>query len=108
MHAENAAKKVDAPAPELSPVRQQAAGIVVQRLQPGCLMSLAKVPLAERKNSPIPDTFYILLDGSRSVEEAARFHQYALDEYISDEKLAGILDYLAYLEKYNYVKLIRK
>ena len=71
-------------------------------------MSLAGVPLAERKNSPIPDTFYILLEDSRSVYDAARICQYALNESISDERLAGIMDYLVYLEKYNYVKLIRK
>lgn len=101
--AEEAARELDAPQEKLSTVQEKAARRVVKRLQPGCLMSLARVPLAERKNSPIPDTLYILLDGSRNVYEAVRLFQYAQGQNISDEMLSGILDYLDYLEKYGYI-----
>ena len=106
--AEQAALELDAPAPQPTEIQAKAAKIFVKRLVPNCLMSLAKAPLAERKNSPIPDTLYILLDESRSVYDAVRLYNYYFGTEISDSSLSQIVDYLDYLEKYQYVELTKK
>ena len=103
--AEQAAAQLDAEPPQLTEIRKKAANTFVRRLVPNCLMSIAKAPLAERKNSPIPDTLYILLDETRSVYDAARIFKYYFGTEITDQELDRILDYLDYLEKYQYVEL---
>lgn len=103
--AEQAAAQLDAEPPQLTEIRKKAANTFVRRLVPNCLMSIAKAPLAERKNSPIPDTLYILLDETRSVYDAARIFKYYFGTEITDQELDRILDHLDYLEKYQYVEL---
>lgn len=91
--------------PELYGTRAKAAKLVVTRLVPGTLMSMAKVPYAERRRPPIEDLLYILLDGKRSLYQAMKIYEYENDMTFSEAQFAQIIDSLRYLEKYGYVSI---
>ena len=78
---------------------------MVTRLVPGTLMSMAKVPYAERRRAAIEDLLYILLDGKRSLYEAVKMYEYENDTAYSEAQFAQIIDTLRYLEKYGYVSI---
>ena len=92
--------------PALSGEALEASQMVVKRLCPNTLMSLAKAPLNDRKMNIIPDTLYILMDGKRSVFDAVKLYEYEFDEdKYTEEKLRKLMDYLRYLEKYGYIEI---
>jgi len=91
--------------PEIYGPKAQAARLVVTRLVPGTLMSMAKVPYAERRRIAIEDLLYILLDGKRSLYEAMKMYEYENDMAYSDAQFANVIDSLRYLEKYGYVSI---
>ena len=91
--------------PELYGAMAKAAKLVVTRLEPGVLMSMAKVPHAERRPNSIDLVLYILLDGKRSLYDAMKLYEYEMDITFSDEAYQKRIDMLRYLEKYGYVKI---
>ena len=91
--------------PELYGAMAQAAKLVVTRLVPGALMSMAKVPHAERRRSTIDLLLYILLDGKRSLYDAMKLYEYEMDVTFSDNDYQKQIDMLRYLEKYGYVQI---
>ena len=91
--------------PEIYGAKAKAARLVVTRLVPGTLMSMAKVPYAERRRPAIDDLLYILLDGKRSLYEAMKIYEYENDMAYSDAQFANVIDSLRYLEKYGYVSI---
>ena len=82
---------------------------VVERFEPGCPTSLAKIPHKERKafKSPGNRLFFALCDNSRSVLEALRTAEAALGSHSSQEQHEKLLEHLKYLENYGYLKLHR-
>ncbi len=91
---------------ELRGSAKEAAKLVVRRLVPGTLMSLARIPHKERRSSSvIPDLLYILLDGKRSLYDAMKLYEYEMDQTFADEDFARYVEFLRYLEKYGYVAI---
>ena len=91
--------------PELYGAMAKAAKLVVTRLEPGVLMSMAKVPHRERKFCPIELLLYILLDGKRSLYDAMKIYEYEMDVTFSEKDYQKQIDMLRYLEKYGYVQI---
>ncbi|MBO4303369.1 MAG: hypothetical protein J6A21_02155 [Lentisphaeria bacterium] len=90
-------------------LEKEAQKLVVKRLVPGTLMSLAKVPAGERRSSSvIPDLLYMLFDGKRSLLEAMHLYEFEMEKSFSDADIARFTDYLEFLEKYGYVSLTKK
>jgi len=91
--------------PELYGAMAKAAKLVVTRLEPGVLMSMAKVPHRERKACPIELLIYILLDGKRSLYDAMKIYEYEMDVAFAEEDYRKYIEMLRYLEKYGYVQI---
>ena len=91
--------------PELYGAMARAARIVPQRLEPGTLMSMAKVPAAQRHRVAIEDLLYILLDGKRSLYEAMKRYEYEMDSTFKEADYAARIRDLEYLERFGYVKI---
>ena len=83
--------------------------LIVRRLVPGTLMSLAKVPAAERR-SPfvIPDLLYMLFDGEKTLLECMHLYSFEMDTEFDDAAITKFVEFLRYLEKYGYVTLTYK
>jgi len=94
--------------PELHGAMACAAKIVPERLEPGTLMSMIKVPAAQRHRVGIEDLLYILLDGKRSLYEAMRCFEFEMDTTFTEADYAARIRDVEYLEKYGYVKLRRR
>ncbi|MBQ9335832.1 MAG: hypothetical protein IJS14_00865 [Lentisphaeria bacterium] len=94
--------------PELHGAMAQAAKIVPERLEPGTLMSMIKVPAGKRHAVRIPDLLYILLDGKRSLYEAMKLYEYEMDTVFSEADYVARIRDLEYLEQYGYVKIGRR
>ena len=95
------------PAEELCETDALLAKTVVERFEPGIPTSLAKVPHKERKSfrSPGNRLFFALCDNKRTVLEALRTAEAALDSHSTAEQHERLLEHLKYLEKYGYLKL---
>ena len=91
--------------PELHGAMAQAAGMVVSRLEPGILMSMAKVPFARRKFCSIEPVLYILLDGKRSLYDAMKLYEYEMDVSFTEQDYQNRIEQLEYLAKYGYVRI---
>ena len=91
--------------PELHGAMAEAAKLIVTRLEPGVLMSMAKVPHAERHRCTIDLVLYILLDGKRSLYDAMKLYEYEMDVTFSEKDYQKNIDMLRYLEKYGYVQI---
>ena len=83
----------------------EAAGLIATRLEPGVLMSMAKVPHRQRRNCSIELLLYILLDGKRSLYDAMKLYEYEMDLVFSDQDYQKRIDDLRYLEQYGYVRI---
>ena len=90
---------------ELYGAKAQAAKLIVTRLEPGTLMSMAKVPHAERRRPVMEDLLYILLDGKRSLYEAMKLYEYEMDIVFPESAYQIWIETVKYLEKYGYVKI---
>lgn len=90
---------------ELYGAMAQAAKLIVSRLEPGTLMSMVKVPHADRQNPVMEDLLYILLDGKRSLYEAMKLYEYEMDVVFPESAYQTRIETLRYLEKYGYVKI---
>ena len=90
-------------------MEKEAAKVIVKRLVPGTLMSLAKVPAKERR-SPfvIPDLLYMLFDGEKSLYECMLLYSFEMDKEFDDASISKFMEFLRYLEKYGYVSLTYK
>ena len=91
--------------PELYGAMEKAAKLIVTRLEPGVLMSLAKVPHDQRKQIGFEPIIYILLDGKRTLYEAMKLYEYEMDKTFSERDYQNRIDALRYLEKYGYVSI---
>ena len=91
--------------PELHGAMAEAAKLIVTRLQPGVLMSMARVPHKERQSCPFELMLYILLDGKRSLYDAMKIYEYEMDVTFADKDYLKNIDMLRYLEKYGYVQI---
>jgi len=89
----------------LSGIQAAADRIVVKRIVPGTLLSMARIPQPERHNVEIPDVLYILFDGKRSVFEAVKQYEYEKNTVFSAEQFRTTVDELEYLKKYGYIKI---
>ena len=87
-----------------------AAKTVVTRNFPGTPWSLAKVPAAEKRPFPYkPQPLHLaLMDGKRSVLEAIKIYDVFNCNTMPPEKIAMVLDYLEYLEKYGYLSISKE
>jgi hypothetical protein len=83
----------------------KAAKLIPSRIVPGTLMSMARVPHAERYKPRMEDLIYILLDGKRSLYEAMKLYEYEMDTHFDDDAYGVRIESLRYLEKYGYVEL---
>lgn len=85
---------------------KEADRMIVRRLVPGPLCSLARVPREERTSSTIiPVTLYMSLDGKRTLFEAVKRYEYENDRKFDDKQIRRFIDHLHYLEKYGYVSI---
>ncbi|MBE6369634.1 MAG: hypothetical protein E7056_05680 [Lentisphaerae bacterium] len=84
-----------------------AADMVIRRFEPGTVWSLNKVPYAERDycGGRINKVYYSLLDGKRTLLEALRMADVALDCRTTDEEIGKVIKFMRYLEKYNYLEI---
>ena len=89
----------------LSGFQAAADRIVVKRIVPGTLMSMARIPQPERRRVEIPDVLYILFDGKRSVFEAVKLYEYEKSTVFSEEQFRTTIEELEYLKKYGYIKI---
>ena len=94
-------------APELHDAFARAARIIPKRLVPGTLLSLARVPQPERQGCSLPDLLYLLLDGKRTLYDAAKLYEYEMDKRFTDADFAQFLVEIQYLERYGYVSIKR-
>ncbi len=90
-------------------MEKEADKLIVKRLVPGTLMSLARVPAKERR-SPfvIPDLLYMLFDGEKTLLECMRLFSFEMDKEFDDASISKFVEFLRYLEKYGYVSLTYK
>ena len=90
-------------------MEKEADKLIVKRLVPGTLMSLARVPAKERR-SPfvIPDLLYMLFDGEKTLLECMRLFSFEMDKEFDDASISNFVEFLRYLEKYGYVSLTYK
>ena len=85
---------------------KEADRMVVRRLVPGPLCSLARVPWKERTSSTImPVTMYMSLDGKRTLFEAVKRYEYENGLKFDEKQYRRFIDHLRYLEKYGYVSI---
>ena len=91
--------------PELHGAMAEAAKLIVTRLEPGILVSMAKVPHRERRSFHIDSVLYMLLDGKRSLYDAMKIYEYEMDVAFTDKDYQKNIDMLRYLEKYGYVQI---
>ena len=91
--------------PELYGAMAKASKLIVTRLEPGVLMSLAKIPHERRKEIGFEPIIYILLDGKRTLYEAMKLYEYEMDKTFSERDYQNRIDALRYLEKYGYVSI---
>ena len=91
--------------PELHDFMAKAAKLVPRRLVPGTLMSMVRVPHAERRKPRMEDLLYILLDGKRTLYEAMKLYEYEMDTHFDDDAYGARIEALRFLEKYGYVAL---
>jgi len=92
---------------ELSAIDRQLAGIVVERFEPGCPSSLAKIPAGERRSfaSPGGRMFFALCDNRKTVLEILLTCEAVFKRRNSTRGREILLEHLKYLEKYGYIKL---
>ena len=83
----------------------KASKIVPERIEPGTLMSMIKIPAAQRHRVPLEDLLYILLDGKRSLYEAMKRFEYEMDSVFTEADYAARIRGVEYLELYGYVKI---
>ena len=107
--AEKAIAKIPVPAGKrpLSGAAAKAAEMIVKRLVPGPLCSLARIPHDERTSSTVlPVLLYLLLDGKRSLYDAVKLYEYEHSTVIPEQKIQTFMDHLHYLAKYGYVAIL--
>ena len=93
---------------ELSDIDKKLARLIVERFEPGCPASLAKIPLAERRgfDSGANRLFFALCDGKRSVLEALLTAEAAFNSRTNQKQHENLLEHLQYFEKYGYLKIV--
>ena len=103
----NAEKDAQVRFEELSAIDRQLAGIVVERFEPGCPSSLAKIPAGERRSfaSPGGRMFFALCDNRKTVLEILLTCEAVFKRRNSTQGREILLEHLKYLEKYGYIKL---
>lgn len=107
--ARKAIAKIPVPAGKrpLSGAAAKAAKMIVKRLVPGPLCSLARIPHDERTSSTvIPVLMYMLLDGKRSLFETVKLYEYEHNTVFPEQKIQTFMDHLRYLAKYGYVSIL--
>jgi hypothetical protein len=65
------------------------------------------VPQPERQGCSLPDLLYLLLDGKRTLYDAAKLYEYEMDKRFTDADFAQFLVEIQYLERYGYVSIKR-
>ena len=95
-------------APELHDAFAEAARVVPIRLVPGIILSLARVPQPERQPIAIDPLLYALLDGKRTLYDAAKIYEFEMENRFTDADLARFLADLRFLAQYGYLRLERK
>ena len=96
---------------DLSTAIVRCANIVVKRLVPGTIMSLAGIPHSERKSlccSISLNLLFSFLDGKRTLAEALDCCEFSTGQVISNGDAGKIYAYFRYLERYGYVKITDK
>ncbi len=100
--------KIETETQNFTPAECCAASMIVTRLTAYAPMSLAQVPLSERRSCWL-DSFkplFALCDGHRNLLECIRMLDAESGKKTSPEDILFIIDTLRYLEKYEYVKLL--
>ena len=86
-------------------VETAASKVFVTHNQPGTPWSFAKVPYAEKRQFPyVPQPLHLaLMNSKRSVLEAIKTYDVFNRNTMPQERIAVVLEYLEYLEKYGYI-----
>jgi len=87
-----------------SEAEKQADKLTPLRLKP-TPFSLADIPYAERKVFRASRLLFALLDGKRTLWEAIRLSDWALNQRSSDEEIDHQIELLQYLARYQYIRL---